>query len=169
MTECVSSDFMIEQVFMRSLKTSGGLTRGKGFEEYQRTLWLLSSPVYGEVSALMKALQCLNEPENTKHKESPLARQNKDHKDQRRFVNFIQTRNRIDTARSSLVSIVTGKETSCSVNADSAREIGEDILPRMTSTLVDQLAFKKQDKVKTMMSSSDVKKTTDCRTRKQSN
>ena len=103
----LSSDLMIEQVLMRSLKTSGGLTRGKGFEDYQRSLWLLSSPVCGEVSALMKDLQCLNEPENTKHKESTAARQNKDHNDTRLFVNFLYTRNPFDTARTNLVSIVT--------------------------------------------------------------
>ena len=127
------------------LKKSGGITRGKGFD--QKALWL-SSPVCGEVSALMKDLQCLNEPENTKHKESTLARQNKDHNDTRRFVNFLHTRNPLDTARSSLLSIVSGKEASSSVNADSAKEIGEDILHRMTSTSVGQVALKKQNKIK---------------------
>ena len=71
----LSSDLMIEQVLIRSLKIRGGLTRGQGFDKYQRTLWLLSSPVCGEVSALMDTLQCLNEPENNKHKESTLAQQ----------------------------------------------------------------------------------------------
>ena len=139
----LSSDLLIEQVLMRSLKTSGGLTRGKGFEEYQRSVWLLYSHVCGEVSALMKDLQCLNEPENTKHKESSLARQNKDHNDTRCFVNFLHSRYPFDTARSNLVSIVTGKEASSSINADSTREIGEDILNRMTSKLVGQVTFKK--------------------------
>lgn len=38
----LSTDLVIEQVLMRSLKTSGGLTRGRGFTEQQRLIWLLS-------------------------------------------------------------------------------------------------------------------------------
>ena len=38
----LSSDLMIEQALMRSLKTSGGgLTRGRGMMEQQRLQWLL--------------------------------------------------------------------------------------------------------------------------------
>ena len=40
----LSSDLIIEQVLMRSMKTSGGLTRGRGMAEQQRLLWLLSKP-----------------------------------------------------------------------------------------------------------------------------
>ena len=41
----LSTDFVIEQVLMRSMKTSGGLTRGRGMTEQQRLIWLLSMPV----------------------------------------------------------------------------------------------------------------------------
>lgn len=44
------SDLVIEQVFMRSLETSGGLTRGRGTEETQRLRWLLAMPSCAEVS-----------------------------------------------------------------------------------------------------------------------
>ena len=38
-------DLTIEQVLMRSLKTTGGLTRGTGLSDVQRSSWLLSKPV----------------------------------------------------------------------------------------------------------------------------
>jgi hypothetical protein len=38
------SDLVIEQVLMRSVKTAGGLTRGRGMTEVQRPQWLLSMP-----------------------------------------------------------------------------------------------------------------------------
>lgn len=38
----LSSDLVIEQTLMRSLKSTGGLTRGSGFNEHQRTLWTMS-------------------------------------------------------------------------------------------------------------------------------
>ena len=40
----LSTDLIIEQVLMRSLKTTGGLTRGSGMTEQQRVTWLLSTP-----------------------------------------------------------------------------------------------------------------------------
>ena len=36
----LSTDLIIEQVLMRSMKTSGGLTRGRGMTEQQRLVWV---------------------------------------------------------------------------------------------------------------------------------
>ncbi|KAL8624972.1 hypothetical protein ACOMHN_039859 [Nucella lapillus] len=38
----LSTDLVIEQVLMRSVKSAGGLTRGRGMADSQRTQWLLS-------------------------------------------------------------------------------------------------------------------------------
>ena len=35
---------------MRSVKTTGGLTKGRGFSETQRLVWLLSTPVTAEIN-----------------------------------------------------------------------------------------------------------------------
>ena len=37
----LSTDLIIEQVLMRSLKATGGLTRVRGMSEGQRTVWLV--------------------------------------------------------------------------------------------------------------------------------
>lgn len=52
----LSTDLMIEQVLMRSAKTSGGLTRGKGFTETQRIVWLMSMPACAEINDAMQTL-----------------------------------------------------------------------------------------------------------------
>lgn len=52
----LSTDLVIEQVLMRSLKTSGGLTRGRGMTERQRLTWLLSRPACAEASNAMQEL-----------------------------------------------------------------------------------------------------------------
>ena len=46
---------MIEQVLMRNLKTSGGLTRA-GLTEQQRLIWLLSMPACTETNHRMQEL-----------------------------------------------------------------------------------------------------------------
>jgi len=46
----LSTDLVLEQVLIRSMKMSGGLTRGRGMTEQQRLIWLLSSPVCAEMN-----------------------------------------------------------------------------------------------------------------------
>ena len=41
---------------MRSLKTSGGLTRGQGLTEQQQAIWTLSMPICAEVNMAMQEL-----------------------------------------------------------------------------------------------------------------
>ena len=50
----LSPDLVIEQVLMRSLKTSGSLTRGRGMSERQQAIWLLSMPLSAEVNRTMQ-------------------------------------------------------------------------------------------------------------------
>ena len=52
----LSSDLVIESVLMRSLKATGGLTRGRGMSETQRLVWLLSMPITAEVNIAMEQL-----------------------------------------------------------------------------------------------------------------
>ena len=51
-----STDLIIEQVLIRSLKTSGGLTRGRGMTEQQRTIWTLAMPKCAEINHTMQEL-----------------------------------------------------------------------------------------------------------------
>ena len=44
----VSPDHIIEQTFMGSLKSTGGLTQGTGFEEVQRNIYILSRSACAE-------------------------------------------------------------------------------------------------------------------------
>ena len=51
--EGLSTDLVVEQVLMRSMKVSGGLWRGRGMTEQQRLVWLLSMPVFAEMNCAM--------------------------------------------------------------------------------------------------------------------
>ena len=52
----LSTDPMIEQVLMRSMKTSGALTRGRGMTEQQRLTSLLAMPACAEVNGAKQEL-----------------------------------------------------------------------------------------------------------------
>jgi len=50
----MSSDLIIEQVQMRSIKTHGGMTRGKGMSETQWLTWVLSKPACANINEAMQ-------------------------------------------------------------------------------------------------------------------
>lgn len=55
----LSPDLVIEQEVMRSVKSAGGLTRGRGMGELQRTQWLLSMPACANMNNAMQELMGL--------------------------------------------------------------------------------------------------------------
>ena len=50
----LSLDPAIEQILMRSVKTTGGLTRERGMSEIQRLVWLFSRPACLEINNTMQ-------------------------------------------------------------------------------------------------------------------
>ena len=50
----LSLDQAIEQILMKSVKTTGGLTRGRGMSEVQRLVWLMSRPTCLEINNTMQ-------------------------------------------------------------------------------------------------------------------
>ena len=66
---------------MRSLKITGGFTRGRGFSETQGLLWVLSMPACAEINSSMKQLTNVKYSICEQHKEAPYARVARDAKD----------------------------------------------------------------------------------------
>ena len=116
----LSSDLMIEQVLMRSLKSSGGLTRGRGFGDVQRTSWLLAIPACGEVSASMKKITNLDDSAGNNLKEASHASMTRDHNDTRTVLTYLLQRNPFSQLNHGIRSISTGKLTD-SANVDNAK------------------------------------------------
>ena len=77
----LSSDLVIEQVLMRSMKTSGGLTRGRGMTEQQRVIWSLAMPACAEVNRAMQELTGVSFNSGEQNKDMAQARQARDWKD----------------------------------------------------------------------------------------
>ena len=72
-------DLMIERVLIRSVKATGGLTRGRGMSEIQRLVWLLSRPACSEVNLQsMQDLLGISYQTSEQHKEISESRQEKD-------------------------------------------------------------------------------------------
>lgn len=76
----LSIDLIIEQVLMRSIKTSGGLTREPGMMELQQLTWLFSMPACAEVNNAMQELTRVNRNTGEQNKDMTDARQARDKK-----------------------------------------------------------------------------------------
>jgi len=50
----LSTDLVIEQTLMHSVKSTGGLTRGRGMNEQQRLVWVKSMPFCCDVNRSMQ-------------------------------------------------------------------------------------------------------------------
>ena len=152
----LSTDLVIEQVLMRSLKRSGELTRGRGMTEAQRLAWVMSMPACAEVNGAMQNPTDIVNNTSEQHKEATKARQERGHKDTHEIVTFLSLRNRF-RAHPSLRSITTGIVAEDKVNADKAKEVGEKILSSLTGKNVYDHSFRRKDQVVTMASKAAVK------------
>ena len=148
----LSTDLVIEQVLMRSVKTTGGLTRGRGMGETQRTSWLLSMPACAEMNAAMQDFTQINYETS---EEISTARLKRDEKDSKAVLQYLQDRNPF-TDDTSLRNISTGVDAQVSANAEHAEEIGKSILTSMENEATIEYTFKKKDRVTPIETNSTV-------------
>ncbi|CAC5363750.1 unnamed protein product [Mytilus coruscus] len=138
----LSTDLVIEQVLMRSVKTSGGLTRGRGTTETQRAQWLLSMPSCANVNTAMQNLTGVGFYTSEQHKEMSYSRKKRDKMDTLKILSFLQERNPFADDKS-LRNIETGVTAESSVNVDKAKEIGMKIIEYMAGKNILNLYFQK--------------------------
>ena len=122
-----SSDLIIEKVMMRSLNSSGGLTRGRGMTEHQRLVWLLPTPACAEINRAMQELTEVNYNTVEQNKDMSEVRQTSDWEDTLAVLHYLHDRAPL-CKDSSLRSIVTGVHAHPTVNVDTAHAVGATIL-----------------------------------------
>lgn len=152
----LSPDLVIEKCLIRSLKTIGGLTRGKGFSETQRLLWVLSMPACAEINISMQQFTNVKYSTSEQHKEATDARVARDAKDTKKVLLFLSQRSPF-TAETSLRNIATGFTVPPSVNVHESKSIGKRILVSMKGNPVASYIFRKKDQAVTMDTKSTIK------------
>ena len=151
----ISSDLVIEQTLMRSLKTSGGLTNGSGINEEQRSLWTMFMPVTAMYNMAMQDWNNLTYTTSDEHKETTDARLNRDIHDLAKinprlipFTPFSEDR--------SLRNSVPGIEAPSDTNVHEYKTVGMNIINTMVSQAAFQYSFNRKDRAKTLGHSSSV-------------
>ena len=77
----LSPDVVIEQVLMRSIKTTGGLTRGHTMSESQQTQWLLARLACADINNTMQQFTDTKFYTSDQHEEDAQTRKSRDEED----------------------------------------------------------------------------------------
>ena len=113
---------------MRSLKTGGGLTRGRGLTEQQRLIWLLSMPACAEKNHIMREMTGVQFNSGEQNKDMSKARRIRDMKDTVTILRALAVHNpfSLDT-NNNLRNIMNGVNADSNANADTTGDCrGED-------------------------------------------
>ena len=145
----LSSDLVIEQILMRSLNTSGGLTRGTGMTEEQRSLWTMSTPITSQYNHAMQEFNELSYTTSEHHKEATQARIQRDSSDLEKLKTSLAVYSPF-SQDPTLRNIVNGVVADGDVNVHEFESVGRNIIDKIIGQSVFSIAFKRKDKAKTL-------------------
>ena len=153
----LSPDHVIESVLMRSLKTSGGLTRGRGMSEQQRAIWALSMPACASVNSSMQEITGVQGATSEQHQELSPSRTSRDWKDTFILIQYLQDRNPF-VCGEKLCNISNGVHAQAAVNVDECKMIGSKIIAKMEGLQPSEHTFKRKDQAVPVMAAVAVRK-----------
>ena len=129
------TDLVIEQALMRTLKTTGGLTRERGMTEQQRLTWLMAMPACAEVNKIMQDVTGINYNTGEQNKDMSVTRQDRGWKDTNTVLRYLSDRNP-STSDIGLQNISTGVHAHSSIDVDQVKTVGKAILNDMKEQCV---------------------------------
>ena len=147
-------DLVIEQCMMRAIKSSGGLTRGRGMTESTRNLWVGTLHECASIHESMAKLTKHRFESSEQHCEAGEARRKRDEKDLLELTDKLTQYNPFECQDSRLQCIFTGVTANKDdgVNCDQAERIGFDIQSSLDDVIVNKASIKRSKQVKTLAS-----------------
>lgn len=155
------SDMTIEQTLMRSMKTSGGLTHGRGVTDSILSKWVIGMPICAKVSDNIEAFCGVSYATSEQHVELRDSRQSLDISNTTTFINWIKMHEPFSVTRSELISLSTGIVADDSINCASAIECGMAAMKRMVGKTFEDIHLKRSDKVLSLASMNSAVKVND--------
>ena len=146
------SDLIIEQVLMRSLKSRGGLTRGRGVAESTRTLWVMTMHRCAEIHDAMCTLTKLQHKSSEQHVELTSSRRQRDGKDLKQFETWIDSHNPFDVNNTSLRSLSSGLTATVEdvITCDEAEKVGLTIQNKLDNLSAEEATIQRKDHARTL-------------------
>lgn len=142
---------------MRSLKTSGGLTRGRGMDDTKRSLWLNSLQARAALNNAIQDLTNLKTETSDQHKECGNSRLVRDNKDTECIYNFLKERNPfVNPHPNEFRNIADGIISTSKANVDRAEDVGMKITQSLDNKNVFEYSFEKCKQVVRLSSKNEL-------------
>ena len=148
----LSTDLIIEQVLMRALKSSGGITRGRGRSEAARHIWLESMHRRAGIHDAISTLTNLKRTGGEQHVDLTTARRQIDMKDLSTITLWLKCHSPFDTTSKELRSIASGltARDKDNINCDDAEDIGFKLQEKLDKVCFESVSMKRKEKIRTL-------------------
>ena len=147
------TDLVIEQTLMRSIKSRGVLTRGRGFKENVRHLWVNSINYTAALHEAVTALSDIRFGTSEQHLEMGATRPSRYYDDCNTFLSCFESRNPFNMDTNDLHSLSTGVVSVKgidNVNCEDAEAIGARIHKMLDNVNLAEAKIKKKDQLSSL-------------------
>lgn len=144
------SDMIIEQYLMRAMKSTGGLTHGRGFTSSTIAKWIKAMPATTKVVDAIETLSGVSSATTEQHVELRESRNRRDAADALKILQWLQLHNPFQRESTLLVSVNNGLVAPPTVNCDSAKEVGLRAMNAIVGKPFNEVHLKRKDVVVTL-------------------
>ena len=146
------TDLTIEQVMMRSIKSRGGLTRGRGVTETVHLQWIYSMHKCAGIHDAMTSMTNAKHQTSEQHMELGTSRSNRDFADLHNVQEWFNQHEPFDLNELRLRSLSSGLTASHGdgVNCDKTEEVGAHIQKKLDNMNVVEASIKRSDQVRSL-------------------
>ena len=148
------SDVIIEQVMMHSLKSRGGLTRGRGVTETVRLTWIYSMHGAASVHNSMTELTNARHRTSEQHIELGKSGMKRDKDDSLKLQEWLEVYDPLDRKDASLRNVYTGVTARITdkINCDDVEKVGKGIHETLDNKAFIQSSLKRKAQITTLES-----------------
>ena len=146
------SDLIIEQCLMRSLKSRGGITRGRGITESVLILWVSSMHRCAGIHNAMGNLTGQRHRTSEQHIDLGASRIKRDNSDLKKLIAWFDTHEPFDPSQPLLRSLASGVTATDGdgINCDDAENAGFLIQEKLNNVCIEVASIKRKDQVKSL-------------------
>ncbi|CAH2218497.1 jg2186 [Pararge aegeria aegeria] len=140
------SDMSIEQVLMRSMKTSGGLTHGRGITDSVLAKWVLTMPFLIDVSNSMQSFCNVAFITSEQHVDARPSRIQEDNRALDLMLQFFTSYDPF-VVSDAIISLSSGVKGNENINCHNALEIGLKMMNSIVGNNFNALKFQRKNRV----------------------
>ena len=145
-------DLTIEQVMMKSIKSRGGLTSGRGLTETVCLQWVYSMHKCAAIHSSMTTLTGLNHHTSDQHVDLGTSRSNRDFYDLNSIQQWFDQHEPFDLTEERLRSLSSGLRAADDdhINCDKVEEIGAKIQEKLDGLRIPDASIKRNNHIQSL-------------------